>query len=199
MAREDDNLLLWLFLAVLIGGTLVLGYGCAVRSLTTPRSVSNESCAIAAMRAYLSAQNVFHRTDYYGIGKKVYGNPSHGNGIADLYQVGYPSAPRGEVLGMIDAAFADARWGCDGREPKAGYYFADLLYKDYGIDCGLCAVPASYNRSGRNIFIIDVTGTIYQKDAAAEHPGLQTGDAVPPLTRYPDVQALVTWTPVGCE
>ena len=163
------------------------------------RTASNESATIAGLRAYLGAQNVFHRTDYYGIGKKVYANPKDGVGFSDLYQIGYPSAPRGEPFKLIDVTFANASAGNPGPRPKAGYYFADLHYKDYSTGCGLCAVPASYNRSGRNIYIIDVTGTVYQKDAAAEFTGVTTGSKVPPLKTYPSAQALTTWIPVGSQ
>ncbi len=163
------------------------------------RSWSNESAAMAYVRAYLSAQNQFKRSDFYAIGKLVYANPEDGVGYSDLYQVGYGQRPRGEVLGLIDIELARARWAREDRKPRAGYYFADLIYRDHEINCGLCAVPASYNRSGRNIFIIDVTGTVYQKDAAAVYPGIQTGNPVPPLTRYPDNKAITTWVPVGCE
>lgn len=157
------------------------------------RLPSNESVAIACLRAYLGGQNTFHRTDYYGIGKKVYANPKDGVGFPDLDRIGGPGGTAGPI-GLIDMAFAQATFG--GR-PKAGYYFGDLRYTDYSVDCGLCAVPASYNRSGRNIFIIDVTGTVYMKDAAAEYLGIKTGDKVPPLKTYPTAQALTTWIPVG--
>ena len=171
----------------------------AVPSGGGSRIASNESCTIASLRGYLGAQNTFKRNCSYGIGKKVYANPRDGVGFSDLYQVGHGAGPRGEVLKMIDVAFADARWGYRRHKPKAGYYFADLEYDDYSTDCGLCAVPASYNRSGRNIFIIDATGTVYQKDAAAEFPNVRTGDAVLPLRAYPDAKAITTWIPVGSE
>ncbi|MHC4504717.1 MAG: DUF2950 family protein [Planctomycetota bacterium] len=163
------------------------------------RIASNESCAIAYLRGYLSAQHMFKRSSFYGIGKKVYANPRDGVGFSDLYQVGHGAGPRGEALEMIDVTFADARWGYRRKKPKAGYYFADLEYDDYTTDCGLCAAPASYNRSGRNIFIVDVTGTVYEKDAAAEFPNVRTGDAVLPLRAYPDAKAITTWIPVGSE
>ncbi|MHC4506096.1 MAG: DUF2950 family protein, partial [Planctomycetota bacterium] len=163
------------------------------------RIASNESCAIASLRAYLAAQNYFKRRCLYGTAKKVYANPRDGVGFSDLYQVGHGAGPRGEALEMIDVTLADARWGYRRNKPRAGYYFADLEYDDYTTDCGLCAVPANYNRSGRNIFIVDVTGTVYQKDAAAEFPNVRTGDAVPPLRTYPDARAITTWIPVGTE
>jgi len=193
-----------------VGGILVVAIGSVVTvflatSYHGSRRVPHYgSYTVAGLRAYLSAQNQFKRTDFYGIGKKVYANPFNGNGLADLYQLGYPSAPRGEAFGMIDVTFADASARNPSPKPKAGYLYADItscanVPYDHTMDCGLCAVPASYIRSGRHIFIIDVTGTVYQKDAAAEYPWIQTGDPVPPLTRYPDPKELVTWTPVGTE
>ena len=198
MGREGDGLALGVIVVFAVGSVLGLAY-VLIQNVTCSRTASNESAAIACLRAYLGAQYTFHRTDYYGIGKKVYANPKDGVGFSDLYQIGYPSAPRGEPFKLIDVTFANASAGNPNRKPKAGYCFADLRYADYSVECGLCAVPASYNRSGRNIFIIDITGVVYQKDAAAVYPGLQTGDTVPPLTRYPDAEALTPWTAVGSQ
>ncbi len=160
----------------------------AIPNLLASKMVSNEAAAIAGMRAYLGAQNTFHRTDFYGKGALVYANPKDGRGFPDLYEVG------GEKIKLIDEMFAKAT--VDGT-PKAGYYFADLEYDDYAIDCGLCAAPAAYNSTGRNIFIIDVMGTIYQMDATGTYPGIETGDRVKPLTKYPSTKELQTrWLPV---
>ena len=75
------------------------------------------------------------------------------------------------VLKMIDLAFAQAIPGGRGR---AGYVFDDITYgADYTIDCGLGAAPKEFARSGRNLFIIDVTGVVYQKlgvDADGDTP-----------------------------
>jgi hypothetical protein len=69
---------------------------------------------------------------------------------------------------------------------------------DFSIDCGLCGAPKSYNRSGRNVFVIGVAGTVYQKDAAAVRT-CATGDEVTPETGYPSATALTEWIPVGAE
>ena len=160
----------------------------AIPNLVASRAASNEAAAIASLRAYLSAQSTFRRTDFYGKGMRVYANPSDGKGFPDLYEVG------GNRLTLIDSRFAEAT---SPASAKFGYYFADIEYDDYSNDCGLCAVPAAYNRSGRNVFIVDATGTVYQKDAAALHPGIMTGDPVPPVTVYPGAAEIATWLPVG--
>ena len=69
---------------------------------------------------------------------------------------------------------------------------------DFTIDCGLCAAPLSYNRSGRNMFLVDVTGTVYQRDSAQESQYV-TGDAVTPLIDYPSATGLTFWIPVGSD
>lgn len=189
--------------------TVLLGVAVAIAALAylaMPRhthhaSASNESCAVATLRMYLGAQNTFHRKDYYGKGELVFANPKDGAGFPDLYQVGHGVAPRGEALKLIDIATANAK---PGGTPKAGYCFADITSGpegpcDFAIECGLCAVPAKYNRTGRNIFIVDVTGTVYQADAALIYPDLRRGDAVPPVTTYPGAAELAKWIPVGSD
>ncbi len=100
-----------------------------------------------------------------------------GKGLADLYKL-----PNGKHLKLIDMLFARAT---SADSPRAGYYFVDIKYDDYTIDCTLCAVPARYGATGRNTFIIDVTGVAYQKDNGGK-----------PVTVYPDV-AKAGWIPVG--
>ena len=173
----------------------------AIPNLLASKMVSNEAAAIAGMRAYLGAQNTFHRTAFYGVAKGlVYANPSSaqggGTGYPDMYRIGFVGGTTGtgELLRLIDITFASAHFDITGAlsKSKAGYKYDDVEFGDYSIDCGLCAAPASYNRSGRNLFIIDVMGTVYQKDAAKT-----TGDTVVPETVYPTVTVLqASWLPV---
>ena len=92
---------------------------------------------------------------------------------------------------MIDRAFAQAKMG---GVPRAGYYFCEILGTagqgpyDFSIDCGLCAFPAEYNRTGRNTFIIDVTGVVYMKDTQGW-----------PVWTFPTDSQLNGWIPVGSE
>ena len=199
MEKEQDGISP--VVIVVLGLCAVIGLAYLfIQNVSGSRIASNESAAIAGLRAYLGAQNTFRRSDYYGIGKKVYANTRDGTGFTDLYQVGGPGS-KSEAIKLIDITFAEATVG--GR-PKAGYLFADITADADGpydpvTGCGLCAVPASYNRSGRNIFIVDVTGTVYLKDAAVRYPGLRTGETPPPLTVYPDPTEIATWLPVGSE
>lgn len=171
-------------------GSVAVIAAIAIPNLMVSRIASNESVAIASLRMYLGAQNVFHRSDFYGKGALVYANPKDGKGFPDLYQV----PGKGERIMLVDLTFARATY--DG-VPKAGYVFSDLEYDDYAIECGLCAVPAAYNRTARNIFIVDVTGTVYQRDAASVYPDLTTGEKVKPLKKYPSADDLTKWIPVG--
>jgi hypothetical protein len=142
---------------------------------------SNEAATITGCRAYLGAQGVFHRIPRYGKSKRVYANSRDGAGFPDLFQIGGPGSANNAIK-LIDPAMARATGPATA---KAGYYFVDIKYDDYSTDCGLCAVPARYGRSGLNTFIIDITGTVYKKDTGGR-----------PVTRYPDT-AKDGWLPVG--
>ena len=154
------------------------------------RIASTETSAIAALRTYLGAQSTFHRKDYYGLGWLIYVNPWNGTGLPDLYEIGGLDSG-GQVLNLIDRTFAQAKMGGTRR---AGYYFCEMLGNagqgpyDFSVDCGLCAFPAEYERTGRNTFLIDATGTVYQKDTQGW-----------PVWIYPADPAAEGWIPVGGE
>ena len=148
----------------------------------------NETAAMAALRTYLGAQNQFRRKAYYGedVGL-VYANPWNGNGFRDLGDV-TRKRHDGVEHALVDKAFAEA---VPGGTPRAGYLFCDIVGRagigpyDYTKECGLCAYPAEFNVTGRNTFIIDVTGVVYQAFMGGK-----------PVTKYPDVKA-EGWVPVG--
>ncbi len=152
-------------------------------SLTVyPHMAGNTSSAVAAMRAYLGAQGTFQREDRYGKGKLLHANPVDGIGFPDLYRVGGPlDEPDGTEIKLIDLAFARAT---SPETARAGYWFVDIVgdavagkHYDYTRDCGLCAVPATYNETGLWTFIIDPRGTVHWRDNGGE-----------PVTVWPDVQ-----------
>ncbi len=163
------------------------------RNLTRPsgRICSNETAAFASLRTCLGAQNQFHRTPFYGdeVGL-AHANPWNGSGFPDLYEVGGPGSG-GKKLKLIDLALARARLG---GTPRYGYYFCEILGTagqgpyDFSTDCGLCAFPAEYGRSGRLTYIIDVTGIVLQKDTK----GI-------PVWTYPADPKAEGWIPVGSE
>lgn len=168
---------------VLVGGAFVMlpnvgGGGIAVE----------ETAAIGALRTYLGAQTQFRRKAWYGeeVGP-VYANPWDGNGFSDLYRVGGPDSG-GKLLKMVDRSFAEA---VPGGTPRVGYLFCDIVGRagvgpyDYTKEFGLCAYPSEFSVTGYNIFIMDVTGIVYQKLMNCE-----------PVTKWPDLEA-DGWIPVG--
>ena len=79
--------------------------------------------------------------------------------------------------------------------PKAGYVYVDLVGDDgdedyddgkgnFVVGYGLCAVPANYGRTGRQTYVVNAMGTVFQKDTGGEA-----------LTRFPDTTD--GWIPVG--
>lgn len=187
-----------LIILLLMGVITMPGFGCMER-YRQGNIEANESSAIVALRAYVSAQSQFKRSDYYDIGQLVYASPDStqgiGNGYPDLYRIGYKvraSEGTGPVLKLIHMKFANAHCdrGADAK-PMSGYLFDDLegvggYQYDFTIDCGLCAVPAEYGVTGRNTFIVDVTGTVYQQDTGGQ-----------PVRRYPSASGLRRWRPIG--
>jgi prepilin-type N-terminal cleavage/methylation domain-containing protein len=158
----------------------------AIPNLVSSRISSNEVASIAALRTYLAAQNQFHRTDFYELGFPVFANPEDGTGFPDLYRLGGPGGT-GSVLSLIDVSLAKAT---PGGVPRAGYVYDDITFDDYSVDCGLGAAPRNFGRSGRNVFVVDVGGTVYQ----------QMGDescSDSPPTEYPNIGS--GWIPVGSE
>jgi hypothetical protein len=146
---------------------------------------ASKAAAVAALRSCLSAQNLFHGKDRYGKDDRVYANAKDGKGFPDLYRL-----PEGEELQLIDAALARAT---SAASAKDGYWFVDVTSDAAGreydpvVDCGLCAVPAKYGETGRNTFVIDVTGTVLGKDTGGE-----------PVTAHPGVEA-EGWRVAGME
>ena len=150
---------------------------------------SLEAGAIACLRLYLSAQARFARNARYGeqVGR-VYANPINGAGLPDLYRVGGPDSG-GQLLEFIKRDFAEA---VAAHRPKCGYFYLDIVGDrnglcDFSKDCGLCAVPAEWDVTGRNTYIINAAGTVYRKDTGGR-----------PVTVWPDVEK-EGWIPVGAE
>ncbi|MHC4249070.1 MAG: DUF2950 family protein [Planctomycetota bacterium] len=155
-----------------------------------PRMAGGHSGAIAGLRAYMGAQGAFQRVDRYGKGKRVFANTVDGAGFPDLYRIGGPlDKPDGTEIKLIDLAVVRAT---SPERAKAGYWFVEITSDavtgkpyDYAVDCGLCAVPAVYGKSGLYTYIINITGTVYKKDNGGK-----------PVTVWPDVEK-EGWVPVG--
>jgi hypothetical protein len=152
---------------------------------------ASETHAIARLLSYRAVQQSFRVEDRYGIGKLVFANPTDGAGYRDLYQVGYPDAPQGDVLAYIDQDFANAGFFLKRRESTWGYLFADIVGDsegpyDFTGEFGLCASPFSYERGGIHVYIINAEGKVYRKDFSTKYP---IGAEVRPVTTWPDVVA----------
>jgi len=154
-----------------------------------PRWTYNEPAAVAALRTYCSAQQVFKRTPRYGDDTRlVFANAVDGKGFVDLWRVGGPLArPDGTELEIVDLAFAGAT---SAETPKSGYWFVDISADAEGpLDSkwrfGLCAVPARHGTDGKRTFIIGEEGTVHSKDNGGK-----------PVTVWPDVEK-EGWRPVG--
>jgi prepilin-type N-terminal cleavage/methylation domain-containing protein len=170
----------------------------AIPNLISSKMASNESAAIAACRAYLGAQGTFHRVERYDNTALTYANPtdSGGSGYPDLFELDYAGTPTPAAIKLIDLAFANA--DSDGQaKAKTGYLFNDIMtdaihgpYGDFDNACGLFAAPDVYDTTGIHAFVIDLTGTVYKKDAKVA--GADAG----PLTIYPDMTA-DAWLSVG--
>ena len=151
----------------------------AIPNLMRSRMAANETAAVAACKAFATAENIYRRTDYNKDGVLEYSKKLSGDN--SLYE---NTAGAGD-LALVDKAFADAE-GWDSQSgitplainPKAGYVFnvtmsdksqgASIDWRDatgrLTLGFGINAFPNQYDGTGRNIFCISAAGTIYQKD-----------------------------------
>ncbi|MHC4253230.1 MAG: hypothetical protein ACYS9X_29270 [Planctomycetota bacterium] len=184
----------------LLALAFVVTLAITIPSMMASRIHPGEMHHVGHLNGYLAAQSVFVKNANYPArpGRLVYANP-----YTDLFEIGYRGQVKDETtaLKLLDKSFADAHWDLPDTRPKAGYVFDDITADadgpyDFTRQCGLCMAPARYGRSGLSIFIIDVSGEIYRKDAKEVYPDLKTGDPVRPITVWPDV-AKDGWTPCG--
>lgn len=142
----------------------------AIPSLLRSRMAANETAAIQACKAYAEAQEVYCRTDYTKTGVLQYSQ--HLGGMNSLL------GSSGE-LSLIDKTMAAAEGAPSVAESKAGYVFTVLTSQGANasggmrnyiaggymtVGYGLSAVPTSYENTGRNTYIINNNGTIFQFD-----------------------------------
>jgi prepilin-type N-terminal cleavage/methylation domain-containing protein len=145
----------------------------AIPNLLRGRMAGHEAAAVAACKAYASAQAIYHRTDYDMDGVLEYSQSVRGN--YSLYEITLGSGD----LSLVDQAFANAEGDPGSATPKEGYVFRALLGQgptapggsrsyvlsgNMTLGFALSAVSASYDITGRNTFLIGQEGTVYQKD-----------------------------------
>ena len=145
------------------------------KRLSARRIAINEAAAISWLRNYLCYQNLFDEEERYPGRGLRFANPFDGAGFPDLYHLGGR-----ELREWVDPAFAAAT---DPQHSIDGYYFVDITGSrrtgpyNYARECGLCAVPAEYGRTGINTHIVDVQGTCFQGDTGGK-----------PVTSFPDLR-----------
>jgi Protein of unknown function (DUF2950) len=141
----------------------------------------NELDAIQSVLAYVDAQNEYAEKDRTGAGVKTYAQrivsqPGKKDGLYWPASAGEEPSPLGEIVAQA------TRQGYSvggGRTPFHGYYFKILTRQgpaaaggemDYVVrgkmigGYALVAYPAEYRNSGVMTFVVNHTGTIFQKD-----------------------------------
>ena len=142
----------------------------AIPSLLRSRMAANETAAAAACKAFAEAEEIYHRTDYTKSGVLQYSmNLSGSNSLLGI---------SGE-LALIDKTFATAEGPATSATPKAGYVFTVMTSQGPGATGGsrnyvvgaymtlgyaINAVPGAWDSTGRDQFIINNNGTIFQQD-----------------------------------
>ncbi len=164
----------------------------AIPNLLRSRMAANEVAAVAACKAFATAEDIYRRTDYNKDGVLEYAQTLSGNN--SLYE---NTAGAGDIA-LIDRSFAMAEGTpLSTATPKAGYVFNVLTAQGTSasggsrafvdsnnrmtLGYGLGATSNQYDGVGRNTFCISNAGTIYQKD--------QGSTGTPPTTFDPDT----TW------
>ena len=178
----------------------------AIPNLVQSRIASNETSAVASCVVCLAGQATFHKTDFYSNNILSYASPNAtgGSGIIDLYRIN----GNGTEVALIDRSLATA-WQTSGTGTaatpptpagaKAGYFITDVYHDgadnyEPTIEFALHVYPQSYERSGRNEFVMDTGGTVYQRVTGGDtHP--DTGDPGVKITSYPDTAS--DWIAVG--
>jgi len=180
----------------------------AIPNLVQSRIASNETSAIGSCMLCVSAQTTFHKTDFYEAGVLSYASPNvtgaasaTPRGTYDLYQLS-----TGNDIGLIDRSLAASWEDSSGNNPlataqaKAGYHMCDMTDSnaagayDPAIEFAIHIYPAAYERSGRNEFVMDTGGTVYQRITGGSSPPT-VGTKATQITTYPDTSTL--WIAVG--
>ena len=148
----------------------------AIPNLLRSRMAANETAAIAACKAFCTAEDIYRRTDYNKDGVLEYAQNL--SGVNSLYET---TALAGD-LALIDRSFANAEGAPLSATPKAGYVFKVLTSQGaqaaggartfitlsrMTLGYGLSAVSNQYDGVGRNTFIVSNSGTIYESDLGA--------------------------------
>ncbi len=147
----------------------------AVPSMLQSRMAGNETAAIAGLKAIHTSQTIFRKTDWDADGQMEYARH-----LPDLFETG------GQQVELITKNMAQAyRYGFPynpsdldptiWKDDKGYVYNTNLFYEvasstlhnfqtDQGSHFGAHAWPAGYNLTGRNTYMIDDSGTVWQRE-----------------------------------
>lgn len=153
--------------------------GIAVPNMLRSRLAANETAAIACCKAYGEAQEIYRRTDWDKDGVLEYARQTMGpNSLCESDWYRY------DIM-LLDKAFANAFHGPGtATNQKNGYVFeiksaqgaaapggarSYVTKGNLTLGYGISAVPTSYDSTGRNAFVMNNTGVVYQKDRGASY------------------------------
>lgn len=131
----------------------------AVPNLLRSRMQANETAAIAALKAYASAQETFRKGNSLA---RIAGAPYQDYYCPSYIQLYYGFS--GPVLELIPQSMADATL----QNGYQGYFFvqdATLAIEDYRYQYSLFAHPCVYDKTGVNSFYIDESTAVRMKDS----------------------------------
>lgn len=150
----------------------------AIPSLLRSRMAANQTAAAASCKAFAEAEEIYHRTDYNKDGVLEYSMTLSGDNSLLETVAGLSD------LALIDRSFAGAEGDPGMATPKAGYVFTVILVQGSDATGGsrsyittdskgathltlgyaMSAVPGAYDGTGRDTFVINNNGTIFQCD-----------------------------------
>lgn len=144
--------------------------------LARSRQAANETAAVAACKFFCESEEIYHRTDYDADGVLEYAQSLKGDNSLVEKKAG------ANDLALVDKSFADAEGEPGKAKPKAGYCFKvlkqgaaatggarDYVIKDHmTLGYALIAYPAEYGKTGKHCFIVNNSGTIFQRDLGPE-------------------------------
>ena len=156
----------------------------AIPNLLRARMAANETAAVAACKAFCTAEDIYRRTDYNKDGVLEYAQTL--SGANSLYSSTATAGSAGDIA-LVDSSFAAAEVVAGavvtGGTPKAGHVFSVLTAQLAAAPGGarsylsgthmtlgyaLSACPSQYDGTGRNAFLVSNSGTIYQQDNGAQ-------------------------------
>ncbi|MCY3018157.1 MAG: DUF2950 family protein [Planctomycetota bacterium] len=163
-------------LAVLVVVSL-MGCGGGTGGSSREDMAKNQTLAAGCCKAFIEGEEIYHQNDFDGDGVHKYAQS-----LAELHE---PTPGAQGALNLVSKAFALAEWNPTEFEatPFHGYFYRVLKAQgahakdgsrqyvvngNMKLGYALVAYPAKYNSTGRDTFIINNNGMIFQADLGPE-------------------------------